>query len=210
MLEIRVERKKAILEVLADYIDPDKFDSIAQRWENEFSDKPQFGMAQFLTELYDNNSLDITKGDLIRELNKGLQVVNEKYKSHHTKQNNLSGREKAEQSIFSIMFKAFVANFDQASRMTLIHQLADSIRNFSPKIGNDQQRALASWMENKGELACGAISFDLLKAVFSESYFFACEQFGPVKADRYLTIALNEASASPAANEVSPTELISA
>ena len=210
MMEIRTERKKAILEVLEDYIDPDKFNSIAKRWENEYSDKPQFGMAQFLTELYDTNNMDITKGDLIRELNKGLQVVNEKYKTHHTKQNNLSGREKAEQTIFCIMFKSFVANFDKSSLMTLIHQLVDSIRNYSPKIANDQQRALAYWMENKGALSCGAISFELLKAIFSESYFFACEQFGPVKADRFLTIALNEAAASPAANEVSPTELISA
>ena len=199
------DRKDAILKVLAQHIDAKSYPKLAGMWETEFSDKPQFGMVEFLKVLYESTKMPLSKGDLIKEFNKALLTV------RNNKRNGAppaSGLQNAFFEVFKIMYMEITRELEPNQNNQLTDQQFELLQN-DKSLDNRNVQQLVMWMRNRGgPLNAAGLGDITLKQAFSKAYFYSCEIFGPFQADIHLSNTLALASKSQFSKLASPTDML--
>jgi hypothetical protein len=180
-------------------------------WNNEFSDKPLYALQPFLTRLFEDLNIELSRAELQQKLLSALML-----KPHELPDDPLKPSQQTGNIAFGIMpnaHKVFTCFMDNllAKLFKVSPDTELSIKVFifdnAHKVGIKGQALnnIKNWLSNSAQVALiEDLDMPQMQGLFHYCYIAACEYLGPVTTDKLVAESVKIAEQLPESNECSP------
>lgn len=197
-----VLRRRAIYTGLKPYLDANELAPALSMWETEFSSKPAYALASFVTRCCTRDELRRIRTQILSALITALESPESLLLSDPGSQvGRLTMSDKAEcnividakNTIFIALSNQLWLAVDEVTEKNMIDFILRNLPHL--KLKADQAGTLRDWLLNRKTTFPCNFELVILQKLINLNYIALCEYYGPVKADRLLSQATHAVEA---------------
>jgi len=213
-----VRRRRAIFTGLLTRLDRDAAVQALALWQAEFSTRPVFALHDFLGRVCQDMGLRVRRGELHRALVGALSLDEAELAPDPGDANGLAGSgdhspgsagalPAGARTVFEAVYHAFMtqaegSGVDTGVRVRVMRRLVGL--GLSPAA----LKSLSGWVAGEASGLPEGLTLDTLRGLLHLAYLSACEELGPVSADRLLAAAVREVENGAVAADYHPRGLL--
>jgi hypothetical protein len=192
-------RRRAIYTGLKPFLNATEMAQALSMWETEFSLKPPYALAGFVSRCCTTDELRKVRSQILRALITALESpealllsdpgsqVNKQTLVDNGKKEDSTIVLDAKNSVFVALSNALWAAVDETTEKSIIDFILRNLANL--KLSNDQSRKLKDWFISRNTTFPCNLELTTLQKLINLNYIALCEYYGPVKADKLLSQA---------------------
>lgn len=191
-----VLRRRAIYTGLKPYLNTNELASALSMWETEFSSKPAYALASFVTRCCTRDELRRIRTQILSALITALESPESLLLSDPGSQvgkltmSNENSHDvvlDAKNSIFIALSNQLWTTVDETTEKSIIDFILRNLANL--KLKAEHASALKDWLINRKIAFPCNFELSTLQKLINLNYIALCEYYGPIKADRLLSQA---------------------
>ncbi|WP_152553392.1 hypothetical protein [Methylotenera sp. L2L1] len=196
-------RRRAIYTGLKPFLNATEMAQALGMWETEFSLKPPYALASFVTRCCTTDALRRIRTQILRALITALEspeaLLLSDPGSQVGKQTLADDKDDstvvldAKNSVFVALSSALWTTVDEATEKSIIDFILRNLTHL--KLSSEQSRKLKDWFINRNTVFPCNFELTTLQKLINLNYIALCEYYGPVKADKLLSQATNAVEA---------------
>jgi hypothetical protein len=190
-------RRRAIYTGLKPFLNATEMAQALSMWETDFSSKPPYALASFVTRCCTTDDLRRIRTQILRALITALEAPESlllsdpgsqvgKYTMADDEDSSAIVLD-AKNSIFVALSKALWMAVDEATEKSTVDFILRNLVHLQLKA--EQSRKLRDWLINRNTTFPCNFELSTLQKLINLNYIALCEYYGPVKADKLLSAA---------------------
>lgn len=188
-------RRRAIYTGLKPFLNATEMSQALSMWETEFSLKPTYALASFVTRCCTSDELRRIRTQILRALITALEspeaLLLTDPGSQVGKQTLVDDDSSivldAKNSVFVALSSALWTAVDETTEKSIIDFILRNLTHL--ELSSDQSRKLKDWFISRSTTFPCNFELTTLQKLINLNYIALCEYYGPVKADKLLSQA---------------------
>jgi hypothetical protein len=188
-------RRRAIYTGLKPFLNATEMSQALSMWETEFSLKPTYALASFVTRCCTSDELRRIRTQILRALITALEspesLLLTDPGSQVGKQTLVDDDSNivldAKNSVFVALSSALWTAVDETTEKSIIDFILRNLTHL--ELSSDQSRKLKDWFISRNTTFPCNFELTTLQKLINLNYIALCEYYGPVKADKLLSQA---------------------
>jgi hypothetical protein len=208
-------RRRAIYTGLKPYLNATEMAQALSMWETEFSLKPPYALASFVTRCCTSDELRRVRTQILRALITAIESPESLLLSDPGSQvgkRTLSDEDSdtivldAKNSIFVALSGALWNTVDEATEKSIIDFILRNLTHL--KLNAKQSQKIKDWFISRNTAFPCNFELATLQKLINLNYIALCEYYGPVKADKLLSQATHAVEAEAARQQFNLHDLL--